>query len=263
MIDAGVARVVVALRDPDPRTDGQGTDRLRAAGIEVADGVLEAEARELNAGFVSRVATGRPLVTLKLATTLDARLAAASGESRWITGEAARARAHLMRATHDAVLVGAGTAAADDPELTCRLAGLTERTPVRIVAGRLSPASRLALSARAAPVWRLAPAEDPALAALGVETIVAADLAAGLRALGARGLTRLLVEGGRTLATALLTAGQVDRLCWFRAPALMGDDGLSALGPLGVAGMADLRRMRRVSVEPAGEDLLETYALRP
>src|SRR5690606_38456514 len=263
LIAAGVSRVVLAARDPDPRTDGAGVRRLQAAGVDVSEGVLEDEARELNAGFVSRLTRGRPLVTLKLATTLDARIATATGESKWITGEAARARAHLLRATHDAVMVGAGTAAADDPELTCRLPGLAGRTPVRIVIGRLSPASKLARSARAAPVWRIAADEDPELAALGVETVAVGDLEAGLRALAARGVTRLLVEGGRTLATSLLAQGLADRLCWFRAPALIGGDGLPAFDPLGVSGMADLRRFRRVSVAPLGDDLLETYALRP
>ena len=263
LLAAGVSRVVVALRDPDPRTDGKGLARLREAGVATAEGVLEAEARALNAGFIRRVTEGRPLVTLKLASTLDARIATANGESRWITGDAARARGHLLRATHDAILIGAGTAAADDPELTCRLPGLASRSPVRVVAGRLSAQSRLAQTARATPVWRLAPQDDPALAAAGVETLPADDLGAGLRALGDRGITRLLVEGGRRLATALLAEGLVDRLCWFRAPALIGDDGLPALGPLGVGGIAELRRLHRVSVEAAGEDLLETYALRP
>lgn len=264
LIAAGVARVVLAARDPDPRTNGKGAERLRAAGLEVAEGVLEDEARELNAGFESRVLRGRPLVTLKLATTLDARIATAAGESKWITTEAARRRAHLLRAQHDAVMVGAGTAAADDPELTCRLPGFAGRGgPVRIVAGRLSPASKLARSARETPVWRLARDEDPDLKALGVEAVSAPDLAAGLQALGARGLTRLLVEGGRALATALLAQGLVDRLCWFRAPALIGGDGLAAFDALGVARLAEMKRFRRLSAEPVGDDLLETYALRP
>lgn len=264
LIAAGVARVVLATRDPDPRTNGKGAERLRAAGLQVDEGALEAEARALNAGFVSRIERGRPLVTLKLATTLDARIATASGESKWITGEAARRRAHVLRATHDAVMVGAGTAAADDPELTCRLPGFADRSgPVRIVAGRLSPQSKLARSARETPVWRLARDADPALSALGVKPVIAPDLAAGLQALGARGLTRLLVEGGRGLATSLLAQGLVDRLCWFRAPSLIGADGLPAFDRLGVAALAELKRFRRLSVEPVGDDLLETYALRP
>jgi len=263
LIAAGVARVVAALRDPDPRTDGAGLDRLRAAGVEVAADVLEAEARALNAGFFTRLAAGRPLVTLKLATTLDGRIALASGESKWITGEAARARGHLLRATHDAIMVGAGTAAADDPELTCRLPGLEDRSPARIVVGRLSPASRLARGARTVPTWRISAAADDELTGLGVEPVLADGLAAGLQALGRRGVTRLLVEGGRTLATGLLREELVDRVCWFRAPSLIGGDGLPAFEALGVGRLDRAPRLRPVAVERAGEDLLETYALRP
>ncbi|MFQ3623345.1 MAG: bifunctional diaminohydroxyphosphoribosylaminopyrimidine deaminase/5-amino-6-(5-phosphoribosylamino)uracil reductase RibD, partial [Acetobacteraceae bacterium] len=141
LIAAGIARAVVALRDPDPRVNGEGLDRLRAAGIAVTEGVLAAEAAELNAGFLSRIRAGRPLVTLKLATTLDGRIAAASGESRWITGAAARRLAHGLRARNDAVMVGSGTALSDDPALTVRVPGLVppgHPGPVRIVAdGRL------------------------------------------------------------------------------------------------------------------------------
>ncbi|MGQ3031841.1 MAG: bifunctional diaminohydroxyphosphoribosylaminopyrimidine deaminase/5-amino-6-(5-phosphoribosylamino)uracil reductase RibD, partial [Ferrovibrionaceae bacterium] len=138
LIAAGIGRCVVALQDPDPRVDGGGIRRLLAAGIPVTTGVCEAEAAALNAGFLMRVRQGRPLVTLKLATTLDGRIATHAGESRWITGATARARGHLMRADHDAIMVGIGTALTDDPDLTCRLAGLEDRSPVRIVLdGRL------------------------------------------------------------------------------------------------------------------------------
>ena len=134
LISAGVARVVIAMRDPDPRVDGAGIARLRAAGVEVDEGVLQDEAEEVAPGSASRVRLGRPLVTLKLASTLDGRIATRSGESRWITGEAARRAAHALRGRHDAVMVGVGTVLADDPELTCRLPGYRPNPLVRVIA---------------------------------------------------------------------------------------------------------------------------------
>src|SRR5438093_45669 len=156
LIAAGVRRVVVALEDPDPRVAGSGLARLRAAGIAVETGLGAAAAAEINAGFFQRVRFGRPLVTLKLASSLDGRIATASGESRWITGPPARDHAHLLRATHDAILVGTGTVLADDPQLTCRLPGLARRSPVRVVIDRhlrIPPSARLIAEARQVPTW--------------------------------------------------------------------------------------------------------------
>ena len=179
LIAAGLSRVVAAVEDPDPRVAGAGLARLRAAGLSVESGVCEAEAAELNAGFFQRVHTGRPLVTLKLAASLDGRIAAASGESRWITGEIARERVHLLRAEHDAVLVGTGTALADDPQLTCRLPGMASRSPVRIVMDRdlrLPRTAHLVAEARRAATWVLTSGSAnterlAALRAAGVEVI--------------------------------------------------------------------------------------------
>lgn len=269
---AGVARVVYAVDDPDPRTSGRGGAILAQAGVAVESGVLAAEAAELNAGFFMRVRAGRPLVTLKTATSLDGRIAAAGGKSQWITGEAARAAAHALRAQHDAVMIGASTLAADDPRLTVRLPGLPVRPPVRIaVAGRAMVAAgrRLFASLDAGPVWLVlaegtAPPRDlPA----GVEVIAVAagpqgrpDPQAMLAELGGRGLTRVLVEGGARLAGALVKAGLVDRIAWFRAPLLMGGDGVPALEPLGVADPAAAPNWRRIDTRRIGPDLLETYA---
>ena len=275
LIAAGVARVAAAVEDPDPRVSGSGLARLREAGLAVATGLCAAEAEELNAGFFSRVKRGRPLVTLKLATSLDGRLATASGASRWITGPAARERAHLLRATHDAVLVGTGTALADDPELTCRLLGLEDRSPVRIVIDRnlrLPVTLRMFAEARQVPTWLLtlpgSSAERQAvLKQQGVEIIPVEpdetggeiDLAAMLRALGDKGLTRLLVEGGGALAASLLRAGLVDRLVWMRAPLVLGGDGIPAIAGLGLDRLAAAPRFELMSGETAGGDLIETY----
>src|SRR5690348_13647005 len=201
----GSRRVAVAVEDPDPRVAGGGVARLRQAGLTVDTGLCEAEAADLNAGFFSRVRLGRPLVTLKLATSLDGRIATASGESRWITGPAARDRGHLLRATHDAILVGTGTALADDPQLTCRLPGLEHRSPVRVALDRnlvIPLSARLIAEARTVPTWVLtSPAADAArrqaLLCAGA-TVIEFDpgpdgtgsLAAALAALGKRGITR-------------------------------------------------------------------------
>ncbi len=280
LVAAGIARAVIALEDPDNRVDGRGLDMLHQAGVEVAVGLCRAEAAEINAGFLMRVTEGRPLVSLKLASTLDGRIATRSGESRWITGEEARARVHLMRARNDAIMVGIGTALADDPELTCRLPGLAGHSPVRVAMDgglRLSPGSRLAATAAERPTWLItgpkpAPERRPALKELqdlGVEIIeVEADAAgrpdpaAALGALAARGITRLMVEGGATLAASLLGADLVDRIAWFRAPSLIGGDGLAAAAAFGLDRLDAAPRFERRAVEAIGQDLLETYARR-
>ena len=269
LIDAGVARCVFALRDPDPRVAGKGAARLRAAGVSVVEGVRREAAAALNRGFLLRLSAGRPLVTWKVASTLDGRIAARDGDSKWITGEAARARAHLLRAQHDAVLVGARTALADRPRLTCRLPGMEDRSPLRVViAGRTAPPAELFADGR--PVWivhrdDIAPPDLPAGGVDGAAAIpVAPDgdgasMAAVLAALAARGVTRVLVEGGGRIAASLLRAGLVDRIEWFRAPAVMGGDGVAAAAPLGVAAVARAPRFRRTGCLRLGEDLLESY----
>ncbi len=275
LLAAGIRRAVIALEDPDPRVAGAGIARLRAAGVTVEVGLCADEAAELNAGFLLRVRSGRPLVALKLATTLDGRIATATGESQWITGKTARRRAHLLRAEYDAILVGSGTAQRDDPMLTCRIPGLEGRSPVRVVLDgglALSPGGRLAGSARTVPVWAICradadPARASALAAAGVVPIpveTGADgrpeIGAALQALGARGVTRVLAEGGGVVAASLLRAGLVDRLLWFRAPMLLGAAGLPAVSDLGLGRLLDARRWKRIATAEIGCDLLETYA---
>jgi diaminohydroxyphosphoribosylaminopyrimidine deaminase/5-amino-6-(5-phosphoribosylamino)uracil reductase len=274
LIAAKVARVVVAIEDPDPRVSGSGLARLRQAGIAVETGVCAEEATEINAGFLLRVREGRPLVTLKVATTLDGRIATHGGESRWITGEPARQRAHALRAEHDAILVGVGTALADDPDLTCRLPGLSHRSPVRIVVDprlRLPLTARIVRSAKQIPTWIVAyhdadPARRRVLTECGIELIDVRPLSGDrpdmlemLRSLAARGITRVLVEGGSRVSGALLGDGLVDRIVWFRAPILIGGDGTPVAQAFGVDRLADAPRFRRVAVEPCGEDMIETY----
>ncbi|HUB97987.1 MAG TPA: bifunctional diaminohydroxyphosphoribosylaminopyrimidine deaminase/5-amino-6-(5-phosphoribosylamino)uracil reductase RibD [Stellaceae bacterium] len=274
LASAGVTRVVAAMEDPDPRVSGQGFARLRSAGIAVETGLCAAEAAEINAGFLMRLKKGRPLVTLKFATTLDGRIATATGESQWITGEASRARAHLMRAMHDSVMVGSNTVIVDDPLLTCRLGGLEERSPVRIVVDsglRVAPTAKLVTEAHKVPTWVFArddadPARKNALAECGVDVIGCpagaasrVDLKAALAVLGARGLTRVLVEGGGGLAAALFRDDLVDRIAWIHAPRIIGGDGIAAVAPLGLLHLAAAPRFERQSLEPVGEDVLETF----
>lgn len=274
LVRAGVARVVSAMEDPNPAVNGQGHARLRDAGIAVEVGEGAGEAEEINAGFLLRVRAGRPLFHLKLASSLDGRIATASGESKWITGEGARADGHRLRAIHDAILVGAGTVTADDPELTCRLPGLAAYSPVRIVldskAG-LAEGSKLATTAGLVPVWLLctnaAPAaKREALHKAGVEVIEVAaasdgrvDVAAAAQALGQRGLTRVLVEGGGQVAAAFLKAGLVDRITSYRAGVVLGADGRSAVGALGFDRLDFAPRFRLVSARLLQGDTVESW----
>lgn len=274
LIEAGVARVIAATEDPDPRVKGGGLGRLRDAGIAVEAGLLREEAELLNAGYLMRQREGRPVVTLKLATTLDGRIATHAGESRWITGEAARARGHMMRARHDAIMVGIGTALADNPTLTCRLPGLEDRSPVRIVVDarlHLSLTSNLVATAARSATWLVTvPGGDAdrlrAFKDCGVKVMEVREAADGypdpeamFQALGKAGLTRVLVEGGGHLAACLVRADLVDRLRWFRAAGVMGGDGIPAVAAYGVDELAMMRRFRRVGVRAVGDDILESY----
>ena len=278
LIAARVRRVVVALEDPDPRVAGEGLRRLRAAGLDIEVGLCTEEAAEVNAGFLSRLRLGRPLVTFKLATSLDGRIAVATGESQWITGPPARDRAHALRASHDAIMVGTGTVVADDPQLTCRLPGLGHRSPVRVVIDRhlrISPASRIIGDAPRVPTWVLTlRSADPGRRAMFLANRVTLidvdddgegqiDLAAALGALGERGITRLLVEGGARLAAAFFRARLIDRLVWVHAPLVIGGDGIPAIAGFDLAALADGRAFERLSTETIGDDVLTTFRVRP
>jgi diaminohydroxyphosphoribosylaminopyrimidine deaminase/5-amino-6-(5-phosphoribosylamino)uracil reductase len=273
LIAAGVKRVVIGSVDADPRVNGEGIAKLRAAGIEVASGVLQAEADDLAAGFRMKVQHGRPIVTLKIASTLDGRIAAHNGESRWITGEQARWAGHALRGRHDAVMVGVGTVLTDDPELTCRIPGFRPSPLVRVVADshlRTPLTARIAKAAHDAPTWMLIregadPARRAAFAELGVKLIsvpgceVGVEIGPALKGLGGLGITRLLVEGGAQLAAALLRADLVDRISWFHAPSIMGADGVPAVQALGIAALAAMPRFVRERSIALGADMLTEF----
>lgn len=274
LIMAGVAKVVVAVGDPDPRVNGRGIAMLRQAGVVVEEGVCAAEAASLNAGFFLKVRENRPLVTLKIAQSLDGRTATATGESQWITGPAARAFGHRLRASHDAILIGAGTALADDPTLTCRLPGMEDRSPIRVVLDsrlRLSEWSKLAQSANQLPVWVFTAAKEgtgneAALAACGVEILRVGRDAIGrpridevLAALAGRGVTRLLVEGGASVHASFLDHGLADRLEVFGAPLILGGSGRPSVDSLAALSLSEAPRLKIAGWRALGADLLVSY----
>lgn len=278
LITAGVRRVVVAVDDPDSRVAGQGIAALEQAGVDVALGLDEAAARDVNAGYFKRAQSDRPLVLLKAASSLDGRIAAAGGDSKWVTSDAARARGHLMRAQSDAILVGIGTVLADDPELTCRLPGMDERSPARVVLDtqlKTPPSGKLVATAKDVPLWVItvpdsSPEAAEVLEKAGAQVVrVAAgndgrpDPTAVLSALAQAGITRLLIEGGGTVAATFLKAGLVDRMAWFHAPVVVGSDGIPAVAPLSVVTMSDALRFERLSMELVGDDILEILAVYP
>jgi len=275
LVAAGVARVVAAVADPDPRVGGAGLARLQAAGVAVSVGTGAEAAAEQNAAYLTHRRLGRPRVTLKAAASLDGKVAAPDGTSRWITGPAARADAHRLRAEADAVCVGAGTALADDPRLTVRLPGWTGRQPLRVLvdaAGRVGATGHLfdgeaetlvattpAAPASAVDAWKAAGAEvlicEPAGRAVDLDDLV--------RALGERGVLELLVEGGPRLQASLWAAGLADRLVWYLAPLAIGGKGAPGLLGSGAATLVDARRLRLASVDRLGDDLRVVAFPRP
>lgn len=272
LVDAGVARVVIGSTDPNPQVNGQGITILRNAGIEVTTGVMREEADALHAGFFKRVTEGRPWLTLKLANSFDGRVATATGESQWITGPEARRMVHAMRARHDAVLVGGGTARADDPSLTVRDMGDVPQ-PVRVVASRrldLPLTGKLAMTARDIPVW-LCHGKDAspdlirAWEGLGAK-LLACDVTAGrldpasvLQALGQAGLTRVFCEGGGTFAASLLQAGVVDEIIGFTAGMAIGAEGMPSLGAMGLARLHEAPRFHLIETRAVGADVMHRW----
>jgi diaminohydroxyphosphoribosylaminopyrimidine deaminase/5-amino-6-(5-phosphoribosylamino)uracil reductase len=273
VIAAGIARVVSSLDDPNPKIAGQGHAKLRAAGVTVTLGVCADEARRAHAGHIRRVRDGRPHVTLKLAVSSDGKAGLAGRRPAAITGEAARARVHLMRAMNDAVLTGIGTVLSDDPQLTCRLPGMERRSPVRVVldsALRQPPSSRLASSAARTLDWTFAGEtasreKERTLTDLGVEVLRVPgangrlDLSAVLRGLAGRGITRVMVEAGPILSAAFLKADLVDEAALFRSPTALGPDAIDALDGLPLSALTQAPSLRLVSSEAIGEDRLDLF----
>ena len=258
LIAAGVTRVVAGAVDPNPLVGGRGLERLRSAGIAVETDVLGAECRRLLAPFATWVALHRPLVVLKVATTLDGRIATSTGDSRWVTGDAAREESHRMRDRCDAIVVGAGTVRADNPALTCRLPG--GRDPLRVVlsASLDLPANAQVLRPGTLILTVAENERATALRATGVEVEVLGDASfeSALSHLAKRGITSVLVEGGRGVATGLLAARLVDRLACFIAPKVIGGDGLPWAGALGITRMAEAVGLAAVQVRLLGDDIL-------
>jgi diaminohydroxyphosphoribosylaminopyrimidine deaminase / 5-amino-6-(5-phosphoribosylamino)uracil reductase len=276
VIAAGIARVVSAVEDPNPEVAGQGHARLRAAGIIVDVGLCATEAARDHAGHFRRIRDKRPHVILKLAVSSDDKIGAAGRKPVAITGEAAKARVHLLRAQCDAVLVGIGTVQADDPLLTCRLPGMEAQSPVRVVldrALRISGTSRLVHSARETPLWVMTSSlsEAPAamkLGAAGAQVIRVAttttpppglDLASVLHALAEKGITRLLVEGGARVASSFVTAGLVDEIWLLRGPDAVGADGVAALDALPLTSITESPTFKRRASETLQNDTLTIY----
>ena len=274
LIEAGVTRVVSAIRDPDERVAGRGIEMLRQAGLQVEEGLCQSEADEVNQGFFSRIRQGRPFVTFKTATTLDGYIATDDGKSKWITGPEARAEGHMIRATHDAVLAGIGTVVADDPMLNCRLPGLGDRNPVRVVLDttlRIALEGKLVSSAKEQPLWLFClPGMNPGKRAIledsGAKVFDCQpdadnriDVMAMLRILGDQGITRLMVEGGGETAASLFRADRIDQLAWFRASSVMGAGNREGIAGLRLQKLADMPRFALQAARTVGQDMMEIY----
>jgi diaminohydroxyphosphoribosylaminopyrimidine deaminase / 5-amino-6-(5-phosphoribosylamino)uracil reductase len=274
IVAAGISRVVAAIEDPNPEVAGKGHAKLRAAGIAVDVGLFADEAARDHAGHFRRVRDGRPHVILKLAVSADDKIGAAGGKPVSITGEAARTRVHRLRAQSDAILVGIGTVLADDPLLTCRLPGMAARSPVRIVLDRslrIPSGSRLVHSARETPLWVMASelAEAPAAAKLGAAgaqvlriaptAASGLDLKAVLHALSAKGITRLMVEGGSRVASSFVAADLVDEVWLLRGSEAIGAGGVAALDALPLSEITQSPRLKLRASETLGNDTLSIY----
>ena len=268
LVDAGVARVVIACGDPDKRVAGQGVSILTKAGIAVTEGVLKDQAASILSGYFTLRNHHRPRVTVKIASSLDGRIALHDGRSQWITGERTRHFVHLLRSQHDAVMTAMGTVRADNPSLTCRLPGYQGRQPLRVVAASdydLDPQSHLATSHDQGDVV-IYVASDDRQSPHPVDVVKVSadhegrpDLHAILADLGARGIQSVMVEAGGRFVASLLKAGLVDELVWTRSSGLIGGDGLASLASLGLENLSDGRMFKRLKTQFIGDDVIEIF----
>jgi diaminohydroxyphosphoribosylaminopyrimidine deaminase/5-amino-6-(5-phosphoribosylamino)uracil reductase len=272
IIEAGIARVVSAMEDPNPLVAGSGHDRLRAAGVAVDVGVGADQASRAHAGHIRRVHDGRPHVLLKLAVSADGKAGLAGRRPVAITGEVARERVHMMRAMHDAILIGIGTALADDPDLTCRLPGMAARSPVRVVLDsrlRLPLTGRLVRSAGQTPLWVVAGHAVPETAerdlrragaeVLRVASAGSLDLRETLAALSRRGITRLMAEGGPRVAASFVRGDLIDEVALFHSDRAIGADGIDALDGLPLTALTRSKALAAQGIETIAPDRVETF----
>lgn len=264
IIKSGLRCVVIGMRDPDPRTSGASIEKMQDAGIDVLCDVLVDECAEIHKGFISRLTRGRPYVTLKCACTLDGKIATANNESQWITSQLSRAHVHLLRARHNAIMIGANTALYDDPMLTPRMKGV-DHTITRVVMDRnlsLKVDSKLVQSAREIPLLVFyEQGNAAALSAHGVEAIQTdcSDIGSVLNKLSERGINNLLVEGGAKIHASFFKSGMFDRLMLYRAPTLLGSDAKSVVSDLNIDRLAQRLDLNRTDVCSMGADMLEIY----
>ena len=274
LISARIKRLVGAMRDPDPRVDGEGFSKLRDAGIEVVEGILESEATELNRGFIARVTRNLPFVTLKMAMSIDSRTATKTGDSKWITGEKARYSSHFLRSKHDAILTGIGTVLADNPILNTRISGLGNRSPTRIIMDtklRLPVDSQIVSTATEYKtiIFTTGEAEKSKkrhIESFGLQVVTLTGNKSGrvslietLEVLAAKGINSVLVEGGGTLNTEFLRSDLIDEFLVYRAPIVLGGDGKAAVEALGISDLSAGATFERTEIASIGTDVVETY----
>lgn len=266
LVSAGIKRVVIALSDPDIRVNGKGVEHLKNSDIDVEEGVLRLKALKQHAGFVLRVEQERPLITLKLATSSDFKIAKANGDSKWITGPKARRYGHMLRAQNDAILVGVNTVLADDPLLTCRIQGLEELSPIRIVLDsqlKTPLSSQLVKTAHEIPTLIITENHNvDAYKEAGVKVVSVCsnrDIMAVCKAIADQGINSILVEGGAKVATAFAREGFVDLCAHFRAPGEIGSDGIDALNDIALTTFLNKKDYTLDKRRSLGPDVLELY----
>lgn len=263
LIQADIKEIFIATQDPYTKVNGQAIEQLNNAGITLHYGLREKEAIHINEGFFTVLQKNRPFITLKIATSLDGKIATRTGESRWISNQKARDYAHLLRAEHDAVMIGIGTVLNDDPLLTCRTEETKDRSPIRVILDtqlRTPESSQLIQSSSQFPCWiyskKSGPLGDAQILPMPETTPIITGI---VEDLASRGITRLLVEGGRNVITSFLYEGLVDELIWIRAPLIIGEDGISAVGLLGVSTLNSAPNFDLISSTPLDHNIVDIY----